>query len=73
MPPKALGRLLVLLSEDCARRGEPTLAAIALIVCLYAIVRVARALRSWIADDWGKRIESLHAGRFGERVWRRTL
>ena len=28
VPPKALGRLLVLLSEDCARRGEPTLAAI---------------------------------------------
>lgn len=27
-PPKGLGRLLVLLSEDCARRGEPTLAAI---------------------------------------------
>jgi hypothetical protein len=26
--PKGLGRLLVLLSEDCARRGEPTLAAI---------------------------------------------
>lgn len=28
VPPKGLGRLLVLLSEDCARRGEPTLAAI---------------------------------------------
>lgn len=28
VPPKALGRLLVLLSEDCARRGEPTLASI---------------------------------------------
>jgi hypothetical protein len=27
-PPKGLGRLLVLLSEDCYRRGEPTLAAI---------------------------------------------
>jgi len=27
-PPKGLGRLLVLLSEDCERRGEPTLAAI---------------------------------------------
>lgn len=27
-PPRRLGRLLVLLSEDCARRGEPTLAAI---------------------------------------------
>lgn len=26
--PKGLGRLLDLLSEDCARRGEPTLAAI---------------------------------------------
>ena len=26
--PKGLGRLLELLSEDCARRGEPTLAAI---------------------------------------------
>ena len=28
VPPKGLGRLLELLSEDCARRGEPTLAAI---------------------------------------------
>lgn len=28
VPPKGLGRLLVLLSEDCARRGEPTLAAL---------------------------------------------
>ena len=28
VPPRGLGRLLVLLSEDCARRGEPTLAAI---------------------------------------------
>lgn len=28
VPPKALGRLLVLLSEDCERRGEPTLAAL---------------------------------------------
>ena len=27
-PPRRLGRLLILLSEDCARRGEPTLAAI---------------------------------------------
>lgn len=27
-PARGLGRLLVLLSEDCARRGEPTLAAI---------------------------------------------
>lgn len=26
--PRGLGRLLVLLSEDCARRGEPTLAAL---------------------------------------------
>lgn len=26
--PKGLGRLLDLLSEDCSRRGEPTLAAI---------------------------------------------
>jgi hypothetical protein len=26
--PKGLGRLLDLLSEDCTRRGEPTLAAI---------------------------------------------
>ena len=28
VPARRLGRLLVLLSEDCARRGEPTLAAI---------------------------------------------
>ena len=28
VPPKGLGRLLALLSEDCERRGEPTLAAI---------------------------------------------
>jgi hypothetical protein len=28
VPPKGLGRLLVLLSEDCERRGEPTLAAL---------------------------------------------
>ncbi len=27
-PPRRLGRLLVLISEDCDRRGEPTLAAI---------------------------------------------
>lgn len=28
VPPKGLGRLLVLLSEDCERRGEPSLAAL---------------------------------------------
>jgi hypothetical protein len=28
VPARGLGRLLVLLSEDCARRGEPTLASI---------------------------------------------
>lgn len=28
VPPRGLGRLLVLLSEDCERRGEPTLAAL---------------------------------------------
>ena len=27
-PPRRLGRLLILLSEDCERRGEPPLAAI---------------------------------------------
>lgn len=45
-----------------------TLAAIALIACLFVIVRSARVLRRWITTDWGKRIESLHAGRFGEKV-----
>lgn len=45
-----------------------TLASIALIVCLLVIVRIARVLRRWITTDWGKRIESLHAGRFGEKV-----
>lgn len=28
VPARGLGRLLVLLSEDCERRGEPTLAAL---------------------------------------------
>ncbi len=45
-----------------------TLAAIALIVCLFVIIRIARLLRSWITNDWGQRIESLHAGRLGEKV-----
>lgn len=45
-----------------------TLAAIAMILCLLAIVRTARVLRGWITNDWGKRIESMHAGRFGEKV-----
>jgi small-conductance mechanosensitive channel len=45
-----------------------TLATIALILCLVVVVRVARALRAWIANDWGKRIESMHAGRFGAKV-----
>lgn len=27
-PPRRLGRLLILLDEDCVRRGEPTLASI---------------------------------------------
>jgi small-conductance mechanosensitive channel len=45
-----------------------TLAAIALVACLFVIVRFARTLRKWISNDWGKRIESLHAGRIGEKA-----
>lgn len=57
--PKGLGRLLVLLSEDCARRGEPTLAAI---VVTQATGEVgdgygegARSDREELYDHWGTR------------------
>lgn len=46
--PKGLGRLLVLLSEDCYRRGEPTLASI---VVTQSTGEVGRGYGSGAKDD----------------------
>ena len=58
VPPKALGRLLVLLSEDCARRGEPTLAAI-----------VVTASTREVGDGYGPGAREDRASLY--RYWRR--
>jgi hypothetical protein len=58
VPPKGLGRLLVLLSEDCARRGEPTLAAI-----------VVTAATREVGDGYGPGADEDRGALY--RYWRR--